>query len=248
MFEKGGITILNLILAIKWEYIFSPKLALESLPFVLSGLSYTLLISLLSFLISLFGGTILALMRISPSIVLQKIAKFYISFFRGVPILVTLFFLYFGLPLANVTLNAIQASIIGFSLTSSAYSSEIIRSAIVSLDRGQWEAAQSLGLPYNKILNKVIFPQAFKIAIPPLSNILLDLVKSSSLTAMITVPDIFQKAKIVGGANNDYMTMYFLVAIIYWFICVIYGKLQDYLELQYDLDQKQKMNDRVFHN
>lgn len=222
---------------IRWDYIFNPQLALESIPFVLEGLSYTIAISLLSFILSLIGGTILALMRISRSRLLRILARFYVSFFRGVPVLVTLFFLYFGLPLANLMLTAIQASVLGFGLTSSAYSSEIIRSAIESIDKGQWEAAQSLGLNRRKVLRKIIFPQATRIAIPALSNVLLDLVKGSSLTAMITVPEIFQKAKIVGGANNDYMTMYFLVAIIYWIICVIYGFLQDYLERLYKPDQ-----------
>lgn len=140
---------------IRWDYIFNPQLALESIPFVLEGLSYTIAISLLSFILSLIGGTILALMRISRSRLLRILARFYVSFFRGVPVLVTLFFLYFGLPLANLMLTAIQASVLGFGLTSSAYSSEIIRSAIESIDKGQWEAAQSLGLNRRKVLRKL---------------------------------------------------------------------------------------------
>lgn len=215
---------------IRWDYLFNPQLALDSIPFVLEGLSFTLFISLLSFILSLVGGTVIALMRLSYYSLLRMLARLYVSFFRGVPVLVTLFFLYFGLPLVNLMLTAVQAAIIGFGLTSSAYSSEIIRSAIESIDKGQWEAAQSLGLNRQRVLRKIIFPQATKVAIPALSNVLLDLVKGSSLTAMITVPEIFQKAKIVGGANNDYMTMYFLVAIIYWIITIFYGFLQDYLE------------------
>lgn len=215
---------------IRWDYLFNPQLALDSIPFVLEGLSFTLFISLLSFILSLVGGTVIALMRLSHYSLMRMLARLYVSFFRGVPVLVTLFFLYFGLPLVNLMLTAVQAAIIGFGLTSSAYSSEIIRSAIESIDKGQWEAAQSLGLNRQRVLRKIIFPQATKVAIPALSNVLLDLVKGSSLTAMITVPEIFQKAKIVGGANNDYMTMYFLVAIIYWIITIFYGFLQDYLE------------------
>lgn len=222
---------------IRWDYLFNPQLALDSIPFVLEGLSFTLCISLLSFILSLVGGTVIALMRLSNLSILRILARLYVSFFRGVPVLVTLFFLYFGLPLVNLMLTAVQASIIGFGLTSSAYSSEIIRSAIESIDKGQWEAAQSLGLNQQRVLRRIIFPQATKVAIPALSNVLLDLVKGSSLTAMITVPEIFQKAKIVGGANNDYMTMYFLVAIIYWIITIFYGFLQDYLERHFNPDQ-----------
>lgn len=221
---------------IRWDYLFNPQLALDSIPFVLEGLSFTLFISLLSFILSLVGGTVIALMRLSHYSLLRMLARLYVSFFRGVPVLVTLFFLYFGLPLVNLMLTAVQAAIIGFGLTSSAYSSEIIRSAIESIDKGQWEAAQSLGLNRQRVLRKIIFPQATKVAIPALSNVLLDLVKGSSLTAMITVPEIFQKAKIVGGANNDYMTMYFLVAIIYWIITIFYGFLQDYLERYFNPD------------
>lgn len=221
---------------IRWDYLFNPQLALDSIPFVLEGLSFTLFISLLSFILSLVGGTVIALMRLSHYSLLRILARLYVSFFRGVPVLVTLFFLYFGLPLVNLMLTAVQAAIIGFGLTSSAYSSEIIRSAIESIDKGQWEAAQSLGLNRQRVLRKIIFPQATKVAIPALSNVLLDLVKGSSLTAMITVPEIFQKAKIVGGANNDYMTMYFLVAIIYWIITIFYGFLQDYLERYFNPD------------
>ncbi|MGH2118965.1 ABC transporter permease subunit [Aerococcus sp. L_32] len=92
---------------IRWDYIFNPQLTLESIPFVLEGLSYTIAISLLSFILSLIGGTILALMRISRSRLLRILARFYVSFFRGVPVLVTLFFLYFGLPLANLMLTAV---------------------------------------------------------------------------------------------------------------------------------------------
>ncbi|XJS10152.1 amino acid ABC transporter permease [Aerococcaceae bacterium WGS1372] len=230
---------------IRWEYLFDPQLALDSVPFVLEGLFYTLMISFVSFVLSLIGGTLIALMRLSNVSLLRALARLYTSFFRGVPVLVTLFFLYFGLPLVNLMLTAVQASIIGFGLTSSAYSSEIIRSAIESIDTGQWEAAQSLGLNQQRVLRKIIFPQATRVAIPALSNVLLDLVKGSSLTAMITVPEMFQKAKIVGGANNDYMTMYFLVAIIYWIITVFYGFLQDYLERHFSPDQSPTETSRL---
>ena len=91
----------------------------------------------------------------------------------------------------------------------------------------------SLGLSRRKVLWRIIVPQALRIAVPPLSNVVLDLVKSSSLAAMITVPDIFQKAKIVGGRENDYMTVYIMVALIYWAICSLYEVLQAKLEKEF---------------
>lgn len=219
-----------------WHQLFDMQLALENLPFVLEGLGLTLFISFISFVWSVFGGTFLALMRMSKISGISFIASIYISFFRGVPVLVTLFFLYFGLPFVNITLDALYASLIGFSLTSCAYSSEIIRASILSVNTSQWEASYALGASYWRTLKNIILPQAMVRSIPPLSNVLLDLVKSSSLTAMITVPEIFQKAKIVGGAENDYMTMYFLVAIIYWIICTVYGLIQKKLEDWFDSD------------
>ena len=218
---------------IKWEYIFDPTMAIENIGFVLSGIGYTLLISGVSFMIGMILGFFLALMRLSKNRVLNAIARVYISFMRGTPTLVLLFLLYFGLPFIGVLLDAVPAAIIGFSLSSSAYIAEIVRSTLAAMDRGQWEAAYSLGLKKDFILRKIIVPQATRIAIPPLGNVILDMVKGSSLAAMITVPDIFQNAKIVGGRENDYMTMYILVALVYWAICSVYSYLQERLEKKF---------------
>lgn len=103
------------------------------------------------------------------------------------------------------------------------------------MDYGQWEASTSLGLNYFQTLRKVIVPQAFRISVPPLSNVLLDMIKGTSLAAMITVPDIFQNAKIVGGREFDYMTMYILVAFIYWCICLVFEQGQKILEKRLSL-------------
>ena len=144
--------------------------------------------------------------------------------------MVLLFFIYFGLPFMGVELDAIAATIIAFTFMSSAYISEIIRSSLAAVDNGQWEAARSLGLRTPIIYRKVIIPQAIRIALPPLSNVLLDMVKSTALTAMITVPEMFNKAKIIGGAKSDYMTVYIVVALMYWVICTLYAIGQDKME------------------
>lgn len=221
------------VTAIKWEYIFNIDLAIENFGYVVSGIGYTLLISGMGFLMGLVWGFILALMRLSRLSVLNYFSRFYISFMRGTPTLVLLFLLYFGFPFIGVYFDAVPAAILGFTLSSSAYIAEIIRSALEAIDKGQWEAGLSLGLRRRTVLKKIIVPQALRIAVPPLSNVILDLVKSSSLAAMITVPDLFQNAKIVGGRENDYMTMYILVALIYWAICSGYSVLQRRLEKRY---------------
>ena len=215
---------------IQWQYLFNPSLAIESLPYVLEGLWNTLFISFISMAFGLALGLFLALGRSSSNWLLRMPSSLYISFMRGVPILVILFILYFGFPVIGIEFTALQAAVIGFSLNSAAYIAEINRSAINSVDQGQWEASTSLGLSYWQTLRGIILPQAVRIALPPLSNVMLDLIKASSLAAMITVPEIFQHAKIVGGRELDYMTMYVLIALIYWAICSVVSILQRYLE------------------
>ena len=144
--------------------------------------------------------------------------------------IVVLFVLYFGLPFYGVELPALFCSYIAFSLVSAAYISEIFRASIQAVDKGQCEAARALGLKEWTIISKVILPQAIRIAIPPLGNVILDMIKSTSLMAMITVQDIFQNAKIVGGRELDYMSMYVLVAFIYWLLCYVFEIIQSRLE------------------
>ncbi|MBU5212225.1 ABC transporter permease subunit [Heyndrickxia oleronia] len=220
---------------IQWEYIFDIKLAIESFPYVMQGIGYTVLISLVSMLLGLILGFFIALGRMSNKWLFRFPSRLYISFMRGVPILVFLFILYFGLPMIGIEFTAVTAAIIGFSLNSAAYMAEINRSAIASVDKGQWEAASSLGFTYWQTMRKIILPQAVKLALPPLSNVYLDLIKGTSLAAMITVPELFQKAKIVGGREYDYMTMYIVAALIYWGICSIISILQNYLEKRYEV-------------
>ncbi len=215
---------------IQWEYIFNPQLALESFPYIIQGIGHTLFIALSSMAIGLFISVFLALGKMSRLLIFQLPARAYISFMRGVPVLVLLFLLYFGFPLIGIEFTAVTAAIIGFSLNSAAYMAEVNRSAIAAIDRGQWEASYSLGMTYWQTFRLIILPQAVKIALPPLVNVLLDLIKSSSLAAMITVPELFQRAKIVGGRELDYMTMYILVAFIYWGICSVVEFFQNQLE------------------
>lgn len=210
-------------MSINWQAVFDPKLALEALPDILQGLPYTILLSLIGFALGTFFGFFVALMRMSKLAPLRYLAIWHVSLMRGIPLMVLLFFIYFGLPFMGIQLDPIPSSIIAFTAMSSAYISEIIRSSLAAVDVGQWEAAKSLGLRTHTVYSKIIIPQAFRIALPPLSNVFLDMIKSTSLTAMITVPEIFNKAKIVGGAKSDYMTVYITVAFIYWTIASLYA-------------------------
>ncbi|MCY9165298.1 amino acid ABC transporter permease [Bacillus atrophaeus] len=218
---------------IQWEYIFNLKLAIESFPYVIKGIWYTLLISFVSMFAGTMLGLFISLARMSKFALLRWPARLYISFMRGVPILVILFILYFGFPYIGIEFSAVTAALLGFSLNSAAYIAEINRSAISSVDKGQWEAAASLGLSYWKTMRGVILPQSVRVALPPLANVLLDLIKTSSLAAMITVPELLQHAKIIGGREFDYMTMYILTALIYWAICSVAAAFQNILEKKY---------------
>ncbi|KAA6448989.1 amino acid ABC transporter permease [Bacillus atrophaeus] len=218
---------------IQWEYIFNLKLAIESFPYVIKGIWYTLLISFVSMFAGTMLGLFISLARMSKYALLRWPARLYISFMRGVPILVILFILYFGFPYIGIEFSAVTAALLGFSLNSAAYIAEINRSAISSVDKGQWEAAASLGLSYWKTMRGIILPQSVRVALPPLANVLLDLIKASSLAAMITVPELLQHAKIIGGREFDYMTMYILTALIYWAICSVAAAFQNILEKKY---------------
>lgn len=213
--------------------LFDVALAWENLPFILSGIAMTLTVSLVSMFIGLVFGLILALFRSSKRWILRWPARIYISFMRGTPMLVFLFILYFGLPIIGIELSALTAASLGFGLNSAAYIAEINRSSLNSVDQGQWESAKALNLTYWTTLRKIILPQAIRIAIPPLTNVFMNLVKSTSLAAVITVPELFQKTQIVVGRTYDAMTMYILVAMIYWGLCLIIAFIQERLELRF---------------
>ncbi|SER57772.1 cystine transport system permease protein [Gracilibacillus ureilyticus] len=209
---------------------FDVKLALENLPFILSGLPMTIAVSFASMVLGLILGLFISLARSSDLILLRYPARIYISFMRGTPILVFLFILYYGLPMIEIRMSAYMAAVIGFGLNSAAYIAEVIRSSLNSVPNGQWESAKALGFNYWQTLRKIILPQGVRIAMPPLTNVFLDLVKATSLAAVITVPELFQKAQIAGGREFDSLTMYILVALIYWPLCIIIAFFQERME------------------
>lgn len=204
-------------------------LMIKSIPYILLGLPYTLGISIVTFILGNILGISITALEFIPNKLVKKVIRIYISFVRGVPALVILFLLYFGLP---YQLSALTATIICFTVTSSAFISEIYRGSISAIDQGQWDAANTLNLSFNTTMKKIILPQAIRISIPALGNVAMDLIKGTSLAAMITIPDIFQRAKIVGGRSFDYMSLYILVALIYWGLCILVEFFQKKLELK----------------
>lgn len=218
----------------KWEYVFNVKLVIDSLPFILQGAGYTLLISALSMVFGLLLGFILCLIRMSKKSIWNIPARLYISFMRGTPLLVILFILFFGFPLVGIEFPAVVAAVIGISIQMCAYIAEVIRSSISSIPKGQWEAAETLRMSYIQTMRRVILPQATRIALPPLASTFMDIIKGTSLAMVITVPEMFYRAKVIAGQTYESLTMYILIALIYWGICSIITFFQDSLERKFN--------------
>ncbi|PAF17064.1 cysteine ABC transporter permease [Terribacillus saccharophilus] len=212
---------------------FDAELAWKNLPFILEGLPMTIAVAFAGMAMGLILGFFLAIGRSSRFFLLRWPARFYISFMRGTPILVFLFILYQGLPVVQIRLDAFTCAVLAFGLNSAAYIAEVNRGALNSIAYGQWESSYALGLNYWQTLTRVIVPQAARVAMPPLTNVFLDLVKATSLAAVITVPEMFQKAQIVAGRTFDSMTMYITVALVYWPLCIIISYFQERLEKRF---------------
>lgn len=205
-------------------------LILDSLPYLLRGALYTVLLSLGGMFFGLLLGFALALMRLSPLRLLSWPARVYVSFIRGTPLLVQLFMIYYGLPQLGIQLDPIPSALIGFSLNMAAYLSEILRGAIGAIDRGQWEAAASIGMSGSQTLRRVILPQAARTALPPMGNSFISLVKDTSLAATIQVPELFRQAQLITARTFEIVTLYLAAALIYWVLASGLSWLQNHLE------------------
>jgi len=208
----------------------SLRVALESLPFLLQGAWFTVILSLGGMFFGLLLGFALALMRLSRLMALRAVSRVYVSFFRGTPLLVQLFLIYYGLPSIGLELSPLTAALIGFSLNMAAYACEILRSAISSIDRGQWEAAASIGMTRAQTLRRTILPQAARTALPPLGNSFISLVKDTALAATIQVPELFRQAQLVTARTFEIFAMYLTAALIYWVLASILAHFQNRLE------------------
>ena len=206
------------------------RLALDSAPFLIKGAYYTVFLSLGGMFFGLLLGFGLALMRLSPFMLVRGVARVYVSFFRGTPLLVQLFMIYYGLPELGIELDPLTAALIGFSLNMAAYACEILRAAISSVDRGQWEAAASIGMTRGQAMRRAILPQAARTALPPLGNSFISLVKDTALAATIQVPELFRQAQLITARTFEIFTMYLAAALIYWILATALSHLQNRLE------------------
>ncbi|HJV40067.1 cystine ABC transporter permease [Caulobacter sp.] len=202
----------------------------QSAPLLLKGAGYTVLLSIIGMGVGVVLGFGLALMRLSRSPLLRWPAAVYVSAFRGTPLLVQLFLIYYGLPKFGVELSPLVSAGIGFSLNVAAYASEILRSAIDAVDKGQWEAASVLGMSRGQTLRRVILPQAARTALAPLSNSFIGLVKDTSLAAVIQVPELVRQTQLIVARTYEVFTLYLAAAAIYWILSTVLATLQHRLE------------------
>jgi L-cystine transport system permease protein len=203
-------------------------------PILKAGLYFTIPLTLITFALGLLLAFLTALARLSNIRILDVIARFYVWIFRGTPLIVQLFILFYGFPSIGITLNPFPAAVIGFTLNVGAYCSEIFRASILSISKGQWEAAFSIGMSKSQALRRIILPQAMRVSVPPLGNSFISLVKDTSLAATITVTEMFQKAQQIAAATYEPLWLYIEVAFIYLLFSTVLSFAQSSLEKRYN--------------
>lgn len=203
------------------------------IPLMVKSLQITFGISILALLLGLVIALVIALIVQAKVKVLYPLAKVYISFFRGTPLIAQLFFLYFGIVQLIPSLkgmNAFTAAVLGIGLNSSAYMSETLRGAISSVDKGQMEACLSVGMTYIQAMRRIILPQAARVAIPALSNSFVDIIKGSALAFTLGVTEIMAVAQSEGASSYKFLESFTAVVLLYWIIITAFGYLQKILE------------------
>lgn len=210
------------------------------MPELLNKLPITLELALVAMLISLVLGLLLAIVRIKKIIVLEQLAKIFLSIIRGTPMIIQLYVAYYGVPLIlqafgadNTIIRGIPKIIYAFmalGIYQSAFTSETIRAAFISVNKGEIEAAHAMGMTYPQILFKIIIPEAAEVAVPGLVNSLIGLIKGTSLAFACGVIEITAQAQIISGRTYRYLEGYVALAIIYWVITIIIERLLKILE------------------
>lgn len=209
-------------------------LAIESFPILLQGAKITLEFTVVSVFFGAILGLFFALGRMSHNYIIKKLCAAYIDFFRGTPLLVQILIIYVGVPqLFGFSMPDNYQYIAGFtalSLNCGAYTAEIFRSGIQSIDPGQFEAARSLGMSHYQAMRYIILPQAFKVVVPPLGNEFIAMLKDSSLLAFIAIEDLLYTGKIIVGRTFQSMPIYLMVALMYLAMTMVLSMLVNYTE------------------
>ncbi|WP_235395875.1 amino acid ABC transporter permease [Faecalicatena contorta] len=209
------------------------KFMIETMPLLIRATRVTLYLAVIALIIAFCLALLLATIRYFRIKVLSQIVQFYVSFFRGTPLIVQLFIVYFGIFTLSPTLTrlpATVAAIVTLSLNSAAYMSETIRASFESVDSGQIEAAESLCMTRLQYMRRIVLPQAMRVALPSLFNSLIDLIKGTSIAFTIGVTEMMAMGIYEGSRQFNYFEIYFDIAIIYYVMSLILGYLQKKIE------------------
>lgn len=216
-------------MVVDWE------LARSSLwPIVSGAITGTIPLAVSSFLLGLVIALVVALMRLSRTRIVAALGRFYVSVIRGTPLLVQLFVIFYGLPSVGVTIEPWPSAVIAFSMNVGGYAAEVIRAAILSVPKGQWEAGHTIGMSRRLTLRRIILPQAARVSVPPLSNTFISLVKDTSLASLILVTELFRQAQEIAAFSQQFMLLYVEAAVVYWVICLFLSGGQSRLERRLD--------------
>jgi len=208
---------------------FSP--VLSELPFILGGLTTTLILVASAIFFGMIFGTLLSLMRLGKIKLLSGFATVYISIFRGTPLMLQLTLIFFGLPLAfGIDFGPYGSAMLAMGLNSSAYIAEIIRSGISAVDKGQTEASLALGIPYPKMMKSIILPQALKNILPALINEFSVLVKESAIVNVVALSDLMRRGMLLGARSFRYFEALIVIGVIYYIIVMIIALIGKYVE------------------
>ena len=204
---------------------------------LLKALGQTLLLTLLSLVFAMVIGMIFGLMNVGHNRVLNCIGTVYVDAVRGVPLIVLAYFIYFGVPagiqgigFTNFRLNALQAGTIALSMNCGAYMAEIFRAGIQSIDKGQMEAARSLGLPYSISMRRVILPQAFRVMIPSVINQFIITLKDTSILSVIGYPELTNMGKTISGNTFKSLQTWAIIGILYMVVIITLSKIAKNIE------------------
>ena len=227
-----------LIYLIIWGYQYHMADIMSFIPRLLRGTAITIELTVVAVIFGLILGLLLALGRLSKNAIVNKLSWLYIWFFRGTPLLMQLFFIYYAFPLFFDPplrgLNATMAAFIGFSLNSGAYLAEIIRAAIQSIDKGQMEAAKALGMTYGQAMRRVIVPQSYRRLIPPVGNEFIMLIKDTSLVSIIAMQDLMRVTHEIESQQAKAL-VYVPAAIIYLILTTVFTVVFEKLEKKYSV-------------
>jgi len=187
----------------------------EFFPILLNGVALTIIVTIGSLILSTLLGLVWALMRVSGIGFLAGLSAGVINVIRGIPIIVLLFYLYFVMPDLGVTLTALQAAILGLGIAYSAYQAENFRAGIEAIDKGQIEAAQTIGMGWWLTMRRVVLPQAVRIVLPPYGNVMIMMLKDSSQASTITVAELALQGKLIASSTFKNTSVFTLVALMY---------------------------------